>query len=491
GLSFVVYMSLAYWLARVAPREELLTNYTVMIDRALWGPAVLAGLLGATFSSGLASFVGAPRILQALGEHEILPGSSWFAQLTESGEPRNALLFTGAIVFAALMMRNLNAIAPLITMFFMIAYAMINVVVLIEQSLGLVSFRPVLRVPLAVPLIGTIGCIFAMFIINPIFSLVAVITVVVVYGFLVRRQLRAPFGDVRSGLFASIAEWAAKRVAEGPSSQERTWKPNLLVPVEDPRQLRGTFRLIHDLTYPKGSVKILGLATGQDENRLARWLPRLTRAFREEDVFGSWTIIRATEFGPGVLAAMQALGGAFRPNVLFLNAPLAMELEREAALVRIVKRAREYNLGVLIFADHPQTWLGRKRTINVWIHDQSPNWELSMRLGNSDLALLIAYKLKRNWDGQIRVITVVKDPTQVEKAQAFLQNLVEVARFPHAGVYVANCDFNQYLREAPPADVNIFGQPEELDLDFVWRMVEEMQSACLFVRDSGKENALA
>ncbi|MDQ4076195.1 MAG: amino acid permease [Chloroflexota bacterium] len=491
ALSFVIYMSLAYWLARVAPREALLENYTVMIDRALWGPAVVAGLLGATFSSGLASFVGAPRILQALGVHSILPGSEWFARITPSGEPRNALLFTGAIVFAALMLRNLNAIAPLITMFFMITYAMINVIVLIEQSLGLVSFRPVLRVPLIVPLIGTFGCLFAMFIINPVFSLVAVVIVVVVYGYLVRRQLRAPFGDMRSGLFVSVAEWAAKRVADLPSSQERTWKPNLLVPVEDARELRGTFRLIHDLTYPKGSVKILGLATGQDEKRLSRWLPRLTRAFREEDVFGSWTIIQTEEFGPGMLATMQALGGAFRPNVIFLNAPLATGLGREGDLERIVKHAREYKLGVLMFADHPKARLGRKRTINVWIRDQSPNWELSMRLGNLDLALLTAYKLKRNWDGHMNVITVVNDPTQVEKAEEFLRNLVELARFPNATIHVGNSDFNQYLREAPPADVNIFGQPQELNMDFVYRMVEETQSACLFVRDSGEENALA
>jgi hypothetical protein len=40
---------------------ELVGNYTIMIDRALWGPAVLAGLLGATFS-GLASVAVRPSI---------------------------------------------------------------------------------------------------------------------------------------------------------------------------------------------------------------------------------------------------------------------------------------------------------------------------------------------------------------------------------------------------------------------------------------------
>jgi len=145
GLSLLIYLGLAYWLARSATTEELVSNYTVMIDKAFWGPAVLAGLLGATFSSALSSFVGAPRILQALGQHRILPKGEWFATRTQKGEPRNALLLTTVIVLGALMLRNLNAVAPLITMFFLITYAMINIVVLLEQSMRLVSFRPLFR----------------------------------------------------------------------------------------------------------------------------------------------------------------------------------------------------------------------------------------------------------------------------------------------------------------------------------------------------------
>ncbi len=84
GVSFVIYMVLALWLAVVATPQELVDNYTIMIDRALWGPLVIAGLLGATFSSGLASLVGAPRILQALSVHDIVPVSRVFERRTRS-----------------------------------------------------------------------------------------------------------------------------------------------------------------------------------------------------------------------------------------------------------------------------------------------------------------------------------------------------------------------------------------------------------------------
>ncbi len=95
GVSFVIYMVLAYWLARSASPDELVTNFMVMIERSYYGPFVLAGLLAATFSSALNSIVGASRILQAMGEHNILPKGNWFSKKAATGEPRNAILITG------------------------------------------------------------------------------------------------------------------------------------------------------------------------------------------------------------------------------------------------------------------------------------------------------------------------------------------------------------------------------------------------------------
>ena len=56
----------------MATPQELLENYNILLDKAYFAPVVLAGLLGATFSSALSSLVGAPRILQALGQNNIL-----------------------------------------------------------------------------------------------------------------------------------------------------------------------------------------------------------------------------------------------------------------------------------------------------------------------------------------------------------------------------------------------------------------------------------
>ena len=81
--------------------------------------------------------------------------------------------------------------------------------VLIEQSLGLPSFRPLPRIPRVASVVGLLGCLGVLFIINPVFGGLALIVVLGIYVLLVRRQLDYPFDDVRSGLFAALAEWAA------------------------------------------------------------------------------------------------------------------------------------------------------------------------------------------------------------------------------------------------------------------------------------------
>ncbi len=139
-VTLVVYVALAVWASLVATPAELVDNLTITVDRAAFGWAVLAGILAATFSAALNSMVGAPRVLQAIGEHGVLPGGTWLAQESKSGVPRHATLLTGGIALLTLLFGllfgGLNAVAPLMTMFFLVVYAALNGVVLLEQILG-------------------------------------------------------------------------------------------------------------------------------------------------------------------------------------------------------------------------------------------------------------------------------------------------------------------------------------------------------------------
>ena len=497
GVSLVIYLALAVWTARVATPEELVSNYTVMIDKAVWGPAVLAGLLGATFSSALTSLVGAPRILQALGKDRLIPGGGWLAK-TSSGEPRRAMVTTGVIVLAALLLRDLNVIAPMITMFFLITYAVINVVMLAESSLGLMSFRPTFKLPRIVPLLGAIGCVFAMFIVNPTVGLLAVAVVGGIYFWITWRGVAPRTGTVRSGIFAAFAEWAAGKVIALEMSATRAWKPSLLVPVLDPATLRGELRLLIDVCRPEGSVKLLGVATTETVADLTPRIEHLARTLRKNNVLTTSAVIDSAGFAEGIVTGVQALRSAFfAPNVLFLNLP--HHPERHDELRVIVRETCRLEVGVMLLALHEKAGLGMSKTVNLWIRPRPLHLNLEKYLRHSDLNLgiLTALRLARAWDANLNLLTVVRDERETEDAYAHLAELRDLVRIPEsARSEVMAGDFEACVARAPQSDIDVMGLRRDddgwaLDLQFVANMVRITRSACLFCGASGHENALA
>ncbi len=497
ALSSVIYLALAVWLAMASTPDELVNSYTLLIDKALWGPAVLAGLLGATFSSALSSLVGAPRILQALGQDQVLPAGTWLSKRSK-GEPRRAMLVTGGIVLVGLMMRDLNVIAPLITMFFLITYAVINVVLLAEESLGLMSFRPTLRLTRLIPLLGVIGCSFAMFIVNPTFSLVAVSVVFGLYLWIVWRGVTPRTGSVRSGIFVAFAEWAAGKVIALDMAASRAWKPSLLVPVVNPTTLRGEIRLLIDICRPEGTLKLLGLATTETVGHLTPRIKNLTRVLQRHGILTTASTVDSTDYVTGIVAGLQALGSAFfRPNILFLNVP--RKVERHPELRTVIHEAERLEVGVLLLGMHEDAGLGMKRVVNLWLRPKAPDTSLGEYLARSELNLgiLTALRLTRAWKADLNLITVLHDEREENAVRQHVEELRDLCRIPEsASVIVMVGPFDQCVAQAPQSDMDIMGlRPGDdgagPDLDFVARMVNATRSSCLFVGSSGHENALA
>lgn len=490
GISFVIYMVLAYWLARTATENELVSNYNIIIDKAYFGPLIIAGILGATFSSALASLVGSSRILFAMGQHRVLPYSGFLEGQSANGQPRNAMIVTGIMIFLTMLLRDLNAVAPLVTLFFLITYAMINIVVIIEQNLGLISYRPVFKVKRWIPWLGLCSSVLAMFIINPTISLLTISIVFLVYWFLSRQHIETPFEDVRSGLFVSFAEWAAKHTWGMKSMQQRAWKPNLMVPIRDLAGAKGNFQFLKNIAKPKGSIKLLGIEPLRSNTLLSEQLASMSEAFRLKGVFSSWTVINTENFSLGVNYSNQALKGAFfRPNIVFLN--LQDHDDYDTEIRPVIKECIRLEIGVLLYASHPTALLGERNIINVWVSDRRNNWTLGWDFGNLDLSTLIAYKLKKNWKAKIRLIMVLNDEKEMDKALEFLHSLVNLARLPNTLIEVKVGNFKNVLSAAPAADLNIFGMDDQLEFEFIQEIRNRVKGSCLFVKDSGHESILA
>jgi solute carrier family 12 sodium/potassium/chloride transporter 2 len=479
-VTMFIYILIAYVCVRIASPAELRSNQMIMVDKALWGPVVIAGIMGATLSSALGSMVGAPRVLQALAEQKTVPFHRFFAAKTGANEPRNAIIFTGVMIEISLLLGNLDFLAALITMFFLITYGMLNLVVFIQQSMKIISFRPTFKVPKFVPLIGAMGCLFIMFLINPVFSLVALTSIVVLYFWLERRGLKSSWGDIRGGLFLVLAERASRMAMKYPRHQV-SWKPDLLVPIDNPKVWSGPLLFIRNITYPSGSIFTFTVKNSKLKD-VQKNLDDLILPLKNENILASGTIIEDDNFLHGARLVMQTMkASAFRPNVLFLT--LGKDKKKDVIIDKLVSEAGKQDLGVVILRQHPRIAFGMQNTVNLWLRDKSPNWHLAM---------LITLQLQRNWEGNINLVTVAQDRSQERRLYNFLERLGDQARLPSmTDFHVLTGSFESTFENAPRADINIFGISKVLSFDFMRQSVELTKSSCLFVRDSGRESALA
>ncbi len=487
-----IYLSMIGVAAVIATPEELSHDYNVFIEKALYSPIVLAGLLGATLSSALGSFVGAPRILLALGEKRILPKSAALAKRSKRGEPVNAMLVTAVIVLVGISLRNLNTIAPLITMFFMITYAMVNVVALVEQTLGLPSYRPTLKVSLWIPAIGAFGSIAIMFVMNVIVALLSLILIVFFYFYLVRMNIPSEAGDSRSGLFTALAEWATKKTNQlRPQREVRSWRPDLLMPMTMPKELRSSYKLIHSIVYPKGSVKVLLMrdANGTDPNNTGQFLRNAVDKFQESGIAVSYTEMDNADFNTTIKVSMQALNAAFfKPNIVFIHVDATGT--DFAPYDTLLADARRNNFGMIIYIPFSTASLAIEKSIQLWMTRLPTDWKEKFSMGENDLATLVSLLICRNWEGSIDAHVV-----QTVEAKALdpadLEDLRTMVRFPkHTQLDVRHGDLAELVRTSRNTDVNIISINGDMRIADMVAMVNSSRISAVFCADSEFENVL-
>lgn len=486
GVSTLIYLAVVAWVSGLAPTSELRTHMTILVDRAFYGPAVLVGLLAATLSAALNSMVGAPQILYAIAASGLLPGQVF--RKIDRGIPRPAVVLTGAIALVTIVVGlsggGLNQIAPLMTMFFLVVYGVLNATILLEQQLGLVSFRPTLKIPKVVSALGVLGTLLAMFSIDPEFAIIAVIAVLILYDYLSRRHVETEDGDLRSGLLLRLVQWAIKKAQLMPRRQYRAWQPNLLVPYADPQVPARCQALLETIVQPQGILVFLNLA-----GEHAADVDSLMGPFRAKGIFCK--LQQARDQDPMALLQISLQlnnSSLLRPNTLFYLVDSEAPLSPQAVLEEAIRD----RFGVIFVLPSQRPNYEAPKQIHVWIREQSPEWKVSLRLSNLDLALLIAFQMARNSGAQLHLFTVVAEVEETEAARVFLHSLVEQGRLPaDTQTHAFAGTFSEAYREAPPTDFNIFGLSRTWNSAPMDSEPKFAEATNLFVHDSGFESAMA
>lgn len=499
AVSYVIYMLLALWFGVIAFPQELVEDYNLMIGKSFWGPIVVAGLLGATLSSAISSLVGAPRILQAMGNFCLLPKCTWFAHRSADGEPRNALIFTASIALITLLLRDLNVIAPLITMFFLITYAMINGVMLLEQGLKLPTFRPTFRIPLIIPVIGSLGCIFAMLVTDAVFAFAAFCLILLAYGGFALFAPDSPFGDMRRGLFIALAEWAIKQTTYLPKSIARSWKPNVLFPVRDAAAVEHNRDMLEALVFPEGCLYLLhftpeNVATRTQKTRVATEvsIQSMLEKLRKDGIIANAACVTTSNYHKALYTALQVKESSFiPPNIVFFSLPKKSDKAKE--FFANVQVALENGMGVILSSKTTTPCKTmKKETIRVWVTPNSKtDWQYLQQLRVSHLALLAAVKFQRNLGSKILLTSVVADEERKAVVQQDLEHIIELTRIPASyEIIVTQQPFAEVAKEKSEGiELHLFGMGRTTPFSLLWKLITSTNRDCIFVSDSGSEDA--
>src|SRR6056297_2986589 len=264
GTGYVIYMLLPIILANRADALTLIEDPLIMRKISYWGDAILIGVWGATLSSAVGSILGAPRVLQALARDGVLP--RWLRWLGrgegEDDTPRVGTILTLAIALGAVAMGDLNLIAPILTMFFLTTYGVLNIAAGTERLLGSPSFRPKFKVHWIFSLLGAIGCISVMFLINPVATGIALVFVAVIYAWLESRELKTTWGDVRRGIWMALVRAGLMRIDD--NKEEKTWRPHPLVLSGSPTRRWHLIEFASSLTQGRGILTVSSVLTSDN-----------------------------------------------------------------------------------------------------------------------------------------------------------------------------------------------------------------------------------
>ncbi len=428
GLSTLVYLAAIILLAGGAPSAVLAADTTtIMGDFSLVGWTMLVGVLAATLSSALASTLGGPRVLQKLGEDKVLPRLDFFAAgFGMANNPRRALFVSTGLALLTVAAGDLNAIAPVISMFFLASYGIINYATYYEIRAGSTGFRPKFRwYDRRVSLAGTIACAGAIVAINPLAGALAAAVFAGLYNYLSSRDVPDRWVD-SSGSHHYTQTRSHLRSLAGEPVGTRDWRPCILAFVPRDPVIRG--RMIRMSSWIEGDSGFLTAVrliegSGPVLRRQAVAIEKDLSAEVDSLVPGaSARVLVVGDADSGVQSLIQSHGlGPIRPNTtVFGVRGLRGADDNQRAYSQMLRNCVRFGTNVAVISVRNDAWERFEatpkadRTIALWWSDDQAG----------QLITLMGWLCQRHpdWQQSSIVVHVSKQEGELERIKKVLDD---------------------------------------------------------------------
>ncbi len=430
----VVYIFIVFKLVNSASPDELINNQLVMADVALWGAIFIPiGLAASTISSALGSVMVAPRTLQALGNDRTFPFKkfNWLMAKGkgEANEPFNASVITVLIAFVFVALGDVDAVARIISMFFMLTYGSLCLISFLNHFGSSPSYRPTFRSHWVLSLIGFVFSIFLMFKMDSLYAIMAIIVMIILYIYISyyhsdRQGLESIFRSALFQINRNLQVYLQKNQA---MKKKVSWHPSAVCVTEVNSDRDNAFRLLTWISHKYGFGTYIQYiqgyysnATHQRANEALELLIERTES-RKSNVYVDTIVSPSYTSAIAQIIQLPGISGLDNNLALFeYDKKDPKNIEQIAENYSLV-RSGSYDVCILG---------GSNRGVNF--HEGIHIWVRRVDEENLNLMVLLSYIIlgHPDWKGGKIKIFNVRRPGKHDEATDHLLELVKTGRLP-------------------------------------------------------------
>ena len=408
-VGIVVYVAVAFKLWYSAPLESLATDELFMEQISIWPPIIAIGLAAAAISSALGSVMIAPRTLQALAVDGVFPGkmSEWLSVgKGDRQEPVRASIATCIIGFAFVAIGDINAVAEIISMFFMVTYGAICLVSFLEQMAADPSYRPTFKSHWSISLVGAVLCFVLMFGMNTPYAIVSIVVMILIHAWISRKGGGTEGGMVRlfKGIIFQITrslQLALQMNDDDDLKSTTGWRPFVLSISPDSFKRRQGFDMTRWIAHKYGFGTYMHYIQGFLNEETSKEAQIAHKELVEWSRGGGSRVQLDTIISPSYTSAIaqcvQLPGLSGKGNNLFLMEYDPANFENRDQLLNNLNILKAVNLDLLLLRSSGRSF-GNMHDIHLWITPDDKS--------NASLMILLSYILQGHPDWSKSSISV-------------------------------------------------------------------------------------
>ena len=274
--------------------------------------------------------IGSAKLLQALARDRLIPGLSAFGQGTNGSDEPTYAIFLTYFLAQLIMLFDLNTIASLITMAYLMTFLVTNLACFSLKVGSAPNFRPSFHYfTWQSAAVGAILSGATMFFVDGFYASACVVVLIVIFLLIHYTTPPKSWGDVSQSL---IYHQVRKYLLRLRQEHVKFWRPQILLLVNDPRRQWKLIQFCNSLK--KGALFVLGhvivsedfgAAVPEARRQQASWAKYID--FSHIKAFVNIAIAPTVEWGARNIVLGAGLGG-MRPNVVVMGFYNSEELRK-------------------------------------------------------------------------------------------------------------------------------------------------------------------